>query len=102
MRVNNNEIPKSSTEQLLKPGADNAGKGKVGISNEVTVQSGNHASVSLSSRAQEIGRFAEAAIASPELGAERVSQLRLAINSGSYKIDHEQLAVDLLTQSSHG
>ena len=98
MRVNS-ETLKPSTEQLQKPGVDNIGKSKVDAYTDVTVQSEGHANVTLSSKAREISRFTEAAAASPELGADRVAELRQSIQNGSYKIDHKQLAADIVGQS---
>ncbi|HZS49144.1 MAG TPA: flagellar biosynthesis anti-sigma factor FlgM [Blastocatellia bacterium] len=101
MRVNN-QVIKPGAEQLQKAGLDQSGKSKTSSTSDVTLQSGSHASVSLSSKAQEISRFTEMAAASPELGSERVAALRSKIQNGSYQIDHDQLAADIMGQPGVG
>jgi negative regulator of flagellin synthesis FlgM len=98
MRVNNDSIT-SGTDKLQKSGVENVGKSKIGAYgaySDNTVKPEGHASVSLSNRAQEISRFSEAAANAPEVGAERVAELRQSIQNGSYKIDHQQLAADIM------
>src|SRR5258708_28618459 len=98
MRVNNDSIT-PGTDKLQKPGVENIGKSKIGAYgsySENTVQPEGHGSVTLSNRAQEISRFSEAATNAPEVGAERVAELRQSIQSGSYKIDYNKLSSDMM------
>src|SRR6267154_2748031 len=101
MRVNNDSLT-PGTDKLQKPGVENTGKSKIGAYgaySDNTVQPEGHASVTLSNKAQEISRFSEAATNAPELGAERVAELRQGIQSGTYKIDYQQLASDIMERS---
>jgi flagellar biosynthesis anti-sigma factor FlgM len=98
MRVNNDSIT-PGTDKLQKSGVENVGKSKVGAYgaySENTVQPEGHGSVTLSNRAQEISRFSEAAVGAPEVGADRVAALKQSIQGGSYKIDYNQLAADMM------
>ena len=98
MRVNNDSVT-SGTDKLQKSGVENVGKSKIGAYgaySDNTVKQEGHASVNLSNRAQEISRFSEAAADAPEVGADKVAALKQSIQSGSYKIDYNQLASDIM------
>ena len=95
MRVNNDSIT-SGTEKLQKSSVENTGKSKIGAYTDNSVQQQGHASVNLSNRAQEISRFTEAAADAPEIGAARIAELRQGIQNGTFKIDYEQLAADMM------
>jgi len=98
MRVTNDSLT-PGTDQLQKSGVESTGKSKVGaygVYSDNAVQPEGHASVTLSNRAQEISRFSEVAANAPELYAARIAVLRMGIQNGTYKIDYEQLAADMM------
>ncbi len=98
MRVNNDSLT-PGTDKLQNTGVESTGKSKIGAYgaySENSVQQQGHASVNLSNRAQEISRFSEIAADAPELGAARIAELRAGIQNGTYKIDYEQLASEIM------
>jgi|SRR5947209_8140056 len=98
MRINN-EITNPGADSLQKPVGDSVAKYKIGSTGELSAQSGADANVSLSGRAQEVGRLIDLAANSSEVGAERIAGLKAQFASGSYRIDFDRLAGDFLSRS---
>ena len=97
MRVNC-DVSKPSTEQVRQKGVEAAEK-KPGLVAENTVPAGGSASVSLSGRAQEVNRLSQAAANAPEIGADRVAELREQIKRGEYQVNYEGLAASLIDRT---
>ncbi len=56
--------------------------------------------VTISSRANDLGRLAELAKAAPEIRSEKVAELKSALEDGSLKVDSRELAAKMFKEMS--
>lgn len=56
--------------------------------------------VNLSSRAQDIKRAKEVAVATPDIDEEKVARLQKLVDSGEYKVDAKELASKMVDEQA--
>jgi len=56
--------------------------------------------VNLSSRAQDIKRIKELAVATPEINEEKVNRLQKMIDEGNYKVDASEIAGKMIDEQA--
>jgi len=81
-----------------KSAVPDAAAGKAAIANAPAEASA--AKVSLSSRAQDVMKAKEIAMAAPEIREDRVAELQKAIDAGKYKVDAKEVADKMVDEEA--
>jgi negative regulator of flagellin synthesis FlgM len=107
MKITHNKVGQNLNLSDAAGKADKAekanAKGKVGVdksskSAQVEPTSGDAAKVDLSTRAQDVKRIKELAMASPDIDQAKVDKFQKMIDAGKYKVDSKAIADRLVDE----